>query len=755
MSWTIPQYLGRGRPKLLAMRFAVAATLFVVLATVIASAFVGSWAVDAVDRTALERQIRFATRGIAERFASIPTEQESSAIWDEAVSRVKQNDQPWIEENLGVWMGSYFGHERAYVLNEYDDPIYAMRSEKTLPPTTYEEDRPIVAPLVEEVRAAMAEASAGEEDSTEAIKELGAEDYVRLAGRPAIVSVKPIIPSSAAMTQKPRSEYLHVVVEMVDDSFAGAIARQYDLTNAGISATPDGAPSAVPIVTLKGETLAYLKWDRYRPGSTLAEGVAPILLLASLPIAALLLLLLRQVWSSAAALERSEREARFQAFHDSLTGLPNRALFDDRLEQAIKVATRCGTKLGVLLIDIDRFKQINDTQGHPAGDELVREIGTRLVGLVRAADTVARLGGDEFGVLMPDLETERDAERCAERILKRTQESFNLSGEQTFISVSIGVLVSPGEGLKKADALRKADIALYEAKAKGRRRYSLFADGMDEVLRQRRAVERDLHSALESGDQLAVQYQPLFDSGGRTIAGAEALVRWNHPVHGELSPSVFIGIAEERGLIEPLGEWVLEQACRTAVDTGLPWIAVNVSPIQLHADAFADKVLSILERVNLPPHCLQIEITEGTLLEDDRLVDVALTRLRNEGIQVALDDFGTGYASISHLRRYPVDKIKIDKSFVTHLGSTPDADAIVRAIVALGRAMKKTVAAEGVETIDQRDHLAALGCHELQGFLLSAPLSKDQLAGALKGTNVAMWVERGKRRVDRPASLSA
>jgi diguanylate cyclase (GGDEF)-like protein len=741
---------------LLAVRFSVIATLVVVLATVVAIVFVGSWAVDAVDRTALERQIRFATRGIAERYSGVPTAQESSTVWDEAVVRVKQNDQPWIEENLGVWMGSYFGLERTYVLDESGDPIYAMRSEKTLPPAVYEEDGPTVAPLVDKLRAAMAEASRGEEDSTEAVSELGAADYVRLAGQPAIVSVKPIVPSSANMPQKPGSEYFHVAVEMLDDSFADAIEKQYDLTNARVSATSDGAPSAVPIVTSSGETLAFFVWDRYQPGRTLARDVVPILLIASLPIAALLFLLLRQAWNSAAALERSEREARFQAFHDALTGLPNRALFDDRLEQAMRIATRRRTKLGVLLVDVDRFKQVNDTQGHPAGDELVREIGARLVGLVRAADTVARLGGDEFAVLMPDIGTERDAERCAERILERTQEPFNLGGEQTFASVSIGVFVGPGEGLKKADALRKADIALYEAKAKGRRRYSLFVDGMDEVLLQRRAVERDLHAALESGNQLHVQYQLMFDPGGRTVIGAEALVRWNHPVHGELSPSVFIGIAEERGLIEPLGEWVLEQACRTAADTGLPWIAVNVSPIQLHADAFADKVLSTLKRMGLPPHRLQIEITESALLEDDCIVDATLTRLRAAGIRVSLDDFGTGYASISHLRRYPVDKIKIDKSYVTHLGSTPDADAIVRAIVALARAMKKRVAAEGVETVDQREHLAALGCHELQGFLLSAPLGRDELVNVLRRANIGREIRRSETgEIARPASLTA
>jgi EAL domain-containing protein (putative c-di-GMP-specific phosphodiesterase class I) len=281
--------------------------------------------------------------------------------------------------------------------------------------------------------------------------------------------------------------------------------------------------------------------------------------------------------------------------------------------------------------------------------------------------------------------------------------------------------------------LRKADIALYEAKSQGRARYRLFVGDMDDVVRQRRAIERDLRAALSGGRQIGAVYQPLFANGGTKIVGAEALARWDHPVHGTLSPQLFIGIAEERGLIEQLGEHILRQACAFAAKADLPWVAVNVSPIQFRNDRLVERVMAILQETGLPPDRLQLEITEGVLIENQEMANRTIAAFRAQGVRIALDDFGTGYSSMSYLRRYGVDKLKIDRSFIRELGVSADADAIVRAMVSLGRALHMQVTAEGVETVDQRDHLTAIGCHELQGFLLSRPLAGEQLIELLGG----------------------
>jgi predicted signal transduction protein with EAL and GGDEF domain len=357
-------------------------------------------------------------------------------------------------------------------------------------------------------------------------------------------------------------------------------------------------------------------------------------------------------------------------------------------------------------------------------------VAERLTGALRVGDILARVGGDKFGLLVPELGPAGGAEidELGAAIAEVMREPFSLRHERLFVSVSMGTVIAPGPGVSKAELLRKADIALHQAKAKGGRRNELFAEDMDELVRQRHKIERDLRHALATATGLRVVFQPLYTADGRTMVGAEALVRWDHPVHGNLAPDVFVAVAEQSGLIDGLTARVIEDACIALDRTALPWISVNVSPVQLHNSGFAATVLAALAAHRLPPHRLQVEITETALIEDGDKVRDTLDALRGAGIVIALDDFGTGYSSMNYLRDYPVDKIKIDKSFVRQLGDTEEADAIVAAIVALARAMKKRVVAEGIETQEQQEHLAALGCHELQGFFFSRPLSKDELA---------------------------
>ena len=416
---------------------------------------------------------------------------------------------------------------------------------------------------------------------------------------------------------------------------------------------------------------------------------------------------------------RAEERIHFLAYHDTLTGLPNRARFELELTLAVTRAAE-GLPVTLILIDLDRFKHVNDTLGHVAGDDLIRQVGTRLSLLVGAQGIVARLGGDEFAILLTG-RSANAAESIAEAVLTDLGRPFQLFGDPAFIGASLGI-APRRRGAGSEELLREADIALYEAKARGRAGWQVFANSMSEGLDEQRAIEQDLRAALKAGDQLRLMYQPIFAADGTTIAGAEALVRWMHPARGLLSPDLFIPVAEERGLIEELGQWVFDEACRTLNTSALPWLAVNVSPVELRNARFFESVVKRLATAGIDPGRLQLEITEGVLLDTTAATEAGLQQLRAAGIRLALDDFGTGYSSLNYLRRYNVDKLKIDRSFVQQLGETPDAEVIVRTIIDLARSLGMKVTAEGVSSERQRNYLVAKGCHELQGYLLARPL---------------------------------
>jgi diguanylate cyclase (GGDEF)-like protein/PAS domain S-box-containing protein len=431
--------------------------------------------------------------------------------------------------------------------------------------------------------------------------------------------------------------------------------------------------------------------------------------------------------------ERKGAEDRIHhlAYHDALTGLPNRMQFEIELQAAVQAATEDALAV-LILIDLDRFKHVNDTLGHVAGDELIRQVARRLLALVGKRGTVARLGGDEFAVLLTGVGNPHLAEGMSNAIISELARQFDLLGDPAFIGGSLGI--GTGRPGTSADqVLREADIALYDAKSRGRGRWQVFMPAMATALEERRVVERDLRDALGRGGQLHLEYQPIFAADGITLAGAEALVRWNHPVRGRLAPDLFVGVAEERGLIDKMGEWVFDEACRMLLDTDIPWVAVNVSPVQLSRRRFFDRALATIADMKIDPSRVQLEITEGVLLEATESTEAGLRRLRAAGVRLALDDFGTGYSSLSYLRRYNVDKLKVDRSFVAQLGMSSDAAVIVHTIVGLARAMGMQVTAEGVETELQREFLVSCGCQELQGYLFSRPLPLQTLQALYAG----------------------
>lgn len=689
----------------------------------------GFYAALSADRNSLEKQKTFVAGGIADQVKELLREQESVADWDDAVINARRGDQQWMADNLGQWMHDYYGHDRVYVLDAADRPIHAMRDGETVAPAAFEADRSVIAASVAQVRALLAtNAQAGDPPAAA----LG--DLVSFEGRPAILAVQPLIPSSDRLAQAPGTEYLHVSVQFIDDELIGKIAGKYLLSGAhllpGLMSSITDA--SVPLVASSGQILGYAAWEQDRPGMTLIRKAGPALLLGGLLAAGVLYFLLLRLRRAAGELQRTQDEARYLAFHDTLTGLPNRALFEDRMKRALLAVERSNGRIALLYLDLDRFKNVNDTFGHAVGDELVRQTATRLQTSVRQVDTVARLGGDEFAIIIFDIKNLAAAEELCDRLLGAIAAPYNLMGTQAYVGVSIGVAMSSGAEPDPQDLLRKADIALYEAKKKGRGRHEVFAGDMDEVLTRKRIIETDLRAALAGGDQFGLVYQPVYAADCATLLGAEALVRWDHPVHGGLSPTHFVTIAEERGMIGLLGDWVLREAAGFAATTDLPWVSVNVSPLQLRDQEFPENLLKILDEAGVAPSRLQLEITERVLLEISEVASSVLTQLRRAGIRIALDDFGTGYSSIGYLRNGAVDKLKIDRSLVKLLGSSEDTSAIVKALVGIGSAMQVTVTAEGVETVEQRDLLVAMACHELQGYLLSAPLSAPAMRALAK-----------------------
>ena len=423
----------------------------------------------------------------------------------------------------------------------------------------------------------------------------------------------------------------------------------------------------------------------------------------------------------------AEAKIRHMAHHDSLTGLPNRSLFHDRLAQAVAFARRNSVAVTVLCLDLDRFKTVNDLTGHSGGDMLLKQVAERLRGSVRDHDTVARLSGDEFAIIQLGAAAVDAASVLAERLVKAIAQPFDLDGQQMVIGTSIGIAIYPGDAESGEDLVRAADTALYRAKGAGRATYRFFESDMDARLQERRVMERDLRHALAAG-QFELHYQPLVGCNTDDVVGFEALIRWRHPERGMISPVEFIPLAEECGLIMPIGEWVMRTACAEAAS----WqndqrIAVNLSPVQFrHAD-LARQILSILKDTGLAASRLELEITEGVLIEDTERTLATLGALKDAGISVSLDDFGTGYSSLSYLQRFPFDKIKIDRSFIWEMERSADSMAIVRSVIALGRSLRITVIAEGVETPEQLALLQSENCDQVQGFLLGRPLSAKEL----------------------------
>ena len=501
----------------------------------------------------------------------------------------------------------------------------------------------------------------------------------------------------------------------VRPSFLSRIAYGSGVSTLTISSAPSPDPtvSSVP-VGLDGHP-AYIEWRADKPGDRLLGNIGSMLVSFAALFAGLL------AYRSTLKLADAELTATKLAGQDALSGIANRLLFTRVLDTALAQVERGGRGFALLFIDLDRFKSVNDELGHDAGDKIIIAVAHRLQSKLRTTDLVARFGGDEFAILQSGVSTPADCEVLADRLLFALREPFDLNGEEIYLGGSIGVAICPRDSTDRETLMRCADLALYNAKKGGRNRFTFFENALSEQVEIRRSIEEDLRIAVESGG-LELLYQPLVSIDGRKLLGVESLARWRHPTKGLIPPMEFIGMAEKRGLILQLGEWVLRRACEDARQWPDIKVAVNVSAIQFRNPGLVGTVKRILQETGMEPSRLELELTESVIVDDADGAENAMFDLRAIGVRLALDDFGTGYSSLIYLRRFAFDKIKIDKSFLESMEATGESAIIVHSVVHLGRSLGLTVVAEGVETAEQHRFLQALGAHELQGYMFSRPV---------------------------------
>jgi diguanylate cyclase (GGDEF)-like protein len=487
------------------------------------------------------------------------------------------------------------------------------------------------------------------------------------------------------------------------------------------------------LYTEDGQRGAVLEWNPERPGHALMSRIFPWLGVAALLLAALTYFFFRYAFQTGRLLEAHARDlaaaqakAEHLALHDVTTGLPNRAMLMDHVDAEIRKERGC---TALLYMDLDRFKPVNDVLGHLAGDEILAEFAKRMKSVVGDDDLVARIGGDEFAV-SACLQGPTEAEALCRKLSEAAAQPFTVDGTDVQIGMSIGVATAPQDAHTSSDLLQRADLAMYQAKRERRGSYQFFAPEMNELVLVRQGLEIDLRRAVEAGE-FDLHFQPRYDTRTLKPVSVEALLRWNHPERGMISPAHFIPLAEEMGLIHELGAWALKHACSVIGGYEGLCVSVNISPVQFRRPGLADLVASILEETGFPPHRLELELTEGVLLENTGMAQSVLTALKGLGITLAMDDFGTGYSSLGYLQHFPFDRLKIDRAFVSQLTATDGSRPIVQAILAMARSLGLSVTAEGVETAEQFMLLRADQCAEVQGYFLSRPVPLSALHDAL------------------------
>ncbi|MBI3705016.1 MAG: bifunctional diguanylate cyclase/phosphodiesterase [Rhizobiales bacterium] len=640
-----------------------------------------------------------------------------------------------------AWLKTLLDHEYVFVVDTSNRVAYSRLGDTGAALHAIDNMIPDLAPAVDYLRRPSIE-----EEPSAAVR-IFDPDQTRVPGRfdrvmlvqrfldkPALVTaIRLAAPEQLRVPAASATVPIAVAVKFIDAEFLVDIASRLQLPNLRIYKSDAAATTDHIYVAADkhGQDIMRLAWTPKQPGAEIVNSVVPFIAVALAGFALLAAFVLRYMRRTAAAIAAGETRLRHLAMHDPLCGLPNRIFFGERLEAVIDEVQAGSSPAAVFYIDLDHFKDVNDTLGHPVGDELIRNVTLRLSRTLRGGDLVARLGGDEFAVISSIGDDTEKMLMIAHRIIAALCAPYSIGGQNIVIGASIGIAVIERNCAGAADIMRYADMALYRAKNEGRNRACIYDAAMDADLFSRKLLEADLREAIEH-DRLQLLYQPIVNKSGEKVVGVEALCRWTHPTRGEIEPTEFIAAAEHSGLIIELGAWVLRRACTDGNSWPGLTVSVNVSPMQFRRSDFVEVVERTLAETTFDPARLELELTENVLIGNVDTAEAGMARLKALGVRLALDDFGTGYSSLLYLRRLPFDKLKIDRSFVLAIEKAADAASIVHAVVSLGRGLGMKVTAEGVETADQQLFLRAAGVHFMQGYRFGKAVTAAEITARLQ-----------------------
>lgn len=688
---------------------------------------------ERVDENASARERELMHAAVLSLKTKINIDLGSIALPDASLSRPYLERARWLHLHFGSRLYKAGRYNESHILDATDYPIYsAMNGVLVQRLSNFDLDERLLK-LVSVVRANFKHASVIQRlmavDAGEVAPpptSVFRSEFVRIQGRPAVAAAIAKAPVFAKNGDRVYSPPLIAVISYFDNYLVRELQSEVSVVGLRFAETRTHAKEEIGIAVPMDDASQPLMlfWHASKPGTAILERIAPALGVITLFFGFVTLIVLRTMRTSTQELAVSERRAVEMAYRDPLTGLANRLRLVETLKEQIPTLAP-GQKLGLFFLDLDGFKDINDTLGHPVGDELLAMVGERLEGLLGSRGMTVRFGGDEFALLAPISQTDEIA-RIAERIIETVRQPVKAEDHILHVGATLGISLAPDHGREPEELLRRADIALYKAKSDGRGTYRLFDLADERVLQSRRAIERDIERAMWH-DEFFTVFQPIYSADGKRLEGVETLVRWQHPERGLVPPADFIHVAEKSGLIVKLDEWVLRKACEHARHWPEISVAVNMSPSNFRQSNLAERVKRVVEETGFDPRRLEIEITEGMLLNANEDVMFDLQELREFGIRFAIDDFGTGYSSLGYLGSFPIDKIKIDQSFVQNLGVREDAAAIVECVARLGRALGLVVTAEGVETPAQHRFVRAAGCQQIQGYLLSKPLRPAEI----------------------------
>ena len=711
--------------------------------------------------SAADRERTLLENAINQSIGSVLDGLKSVAWWDDAVIKIGGDtiDAAFAETEFGLFLTETYGHDEVYILNERDEPIFSYKEGAPAGVEAYELRRAELSSLVAEVRRGDKasglkkrpdEFGRTQEDYRYLTKAVDAARWaghiISVGGKPSFVGAITIVPNIDPELLKGTPKLLIGVSSIKHQSIL-KIARSILLSDLKLTPNPVEASGVVSeaFVGDDGILAGYLSWTTQRPGQILLTIILPLVACGVFATGVLSSHMFRRLWRASSELAQREARSRHAARHDALSGLPNRQHMVEEVEAKLAILDHAprGTRAIAAYIDIDRFKDINDTLGHEAGDKLIEAVSKRLTTRLRNDDFLARFGGDEFAVLCVSAEPAGDM-LLAHRIASAFEQPFAIDSQVIPVTASVGIAMAPEHGRTSDELLRHADIALYEGKRLGRNRAVSFSAEMAQQVETRHAIEVDLRAAIER-EELEVHYQPIVSCRTGAIVGAEALLRWTHPTRGVISPATFIPIAEIAGLMPTLGTWTLERAIKDSKRWPQLEISINLSPVQF----IQSDLEAVLRRLTLEhdvaPKRFVLEITEGVLLEASDHTRSVLEAIQAMGFKTALDDFGTGYSSLAYLCNFKFDKIKIDRSFVTNVSNALTSRTIVESVVSLGRGLGMQIVAEGVETEYEALMMSHFGCTELQGFYFSAPVAADQFGPLIEKFE--------PRRMTAPADL--